>query len=65
MGRKPCVNLKRSCSGAEAARELVGTVDQMVEDLIERRRRWGVSYIVIFEAYIDAFAPVIARLSGK
>jgi probable F420-dependent oxidoreductase len=44
---------------------LVGTVDQMVEDLIERRRRWGVSYIVIFEAYIDAFAPVITRLSGK
>ncbi len=44
---------------------LIGTVDQMVEDLQVRRRRWGISYYVIHEAYLDAFAPVVARLVGK
>jgi probable F420-dependent oxidoreductase len=44
---------------------LIGTVDQMVEDLQARRARWGISYYVIFEAYLDAFAPVVARLAGR
>jgi probable F420-dependent oxidoreductase len=44
---------------------LIGTVDQMVEDLQLRRERWGISYYVIFEPYLDAFAPVVARLAGK
>jgi probable F420-dependent oxidoreductase len=44
---------------------LVGTVDQMVEDLCARRARWGVSYYVVHEPYMDAFAPVVARLAGK
>ena len=44
---------------------LIGTVDQMVEDLKLRRERWGISYYVIFEPYLDAFAPVVARLAGR
>src|SRR5262249_6957184 len=44
---------------------LVGTVDQMVEDLCARRARWGISYYVVHEPYMDAFAPVVARLAGK
>jgi probable F420-dependent oxidoreductase len=44
---------------------LVGTIDQIVEDLQARRERWGFSYYVVFEPYIDAFAPVVARLAGK
>src|SRR5436309_383525 len=44
---------------------LVGTVDQMVEDLKARRQRWGISYYAIHEPYLDAFAPVAARLAGK
>ena len=43
---------------------LAGTVDQMVDDLQTRRRRWGISYYVIFEPGMDAFAPVVARLTG-
>ena len=43
----------------------IGTVDQMVEDLQARRKRWGVSHYVIFEPYLDAFAPIVARLAGK
>src|SRR2546428_4470800 len=44
---------------------LIGTVDQMVEDLQAHRERWGISYYVIFEPYVDAFAPVVARLAGR
>lgn len=43
---------------------LIGTIDQMVADLQERRQRWGISYYLIHEPYIDAFAPVVARLAG-
>ncbi len=44
---------------------LIGTVEQMVDDLEDRRRRWGISYYVIHEAYLDALAPVVARLAGQ
>ena len=41
---------------------LVGTVDQIVNDLIERRERFGFSYVVVHD--LDAFAPVVAALAG-
>ena len=44
---------------------LVGTVDQMVQDLQARRERWGISYYSIHEPYLDAFAPVVAQLTGR
>ena len=44
---------------------IVGTVDQIVEDLQARRERWGISYYVIFEPYLDVFAPVVAHLAGR
>jgi probable F420-dependent oxidoreductase len=44
---------------------LLGTIDQLVEDLQARRERWEISYYVIFEPYMDAFAPVVARLAGR
>ena len=43
---------------------LIGTVDKQIEDLRARRERWGISYYVIFEPYVDAFAPVVAHLAG-
>jgi probable F420-dependent oxidoreductase len=43
---------------------LIGTVDEMVDALQARRRRWGLSYFVTFEPYLEAFAPVVARLAG-
>ena len=43
---------------------LMGTVDQMVEDLRARRERWGISYYTTFEPYLDALAPVVDRLAG-
>jgi probable F420-dependent oxidoreductase len=44
---------------------LVGTVDQLVEDLEARRQRWGITYYVTFEPYMEALAPVVARLAGR
>jgi probable F420-dependent oxidoreductase len=41
---------------------LIGTVNQIVEDLLARRERWGFSSYVIFEHYVDAFAPILARV---
>jgi probable F420-dependent oxidoreductase len=44
---------------------LVGTHDEIVELLERRRERWQMSYVVIPADAIDAFAPVVGRLSGK
>jgi probable F420-dependent oxidoreductase len=44
---------------------LIGTVDQIVETLQERRERYGVSSIEVIESHIESFAPVVARLAGK
>jgi probable F420-dependent oxidoreductase len=44
---------------------LIGTVDEIIEDIQARRERWGISYYAIFEPYVDAFAPVVARLAGN
>jgi probable F420-dependent oxidoreductase len=43
---------------------LIGTVGQIVEQLQERRERYGISYITIHGGYTDALAPVIERLAG-
>jgi len=43
---------------------LVGTVEQIIERLVERRERFGFSYVVVHEAELEAFAPVVAALAG-
>jgi len=43
---------------------LIGTTDQIAETLRERREAFGFSYIVVHEAEMEAFAPVVAALSG-
>ncbi len=43
---------------------LIGTVDQITERLVERRERFGFSYVVVHEAEMEAFAPVVAALAG-
>ena len=49
----------------EAPFVLLGTVDEMVEALQARRERWGISFFVTFEQYLETLAPVVARLAGK
>jgi probable F420-dependent oxidoreductase len=43
---------------------LMGTVDQIEEDVRARRDRFGLSYYVVFEAGMEALAPAVARLAG-
>jgi len=43
---------------------IVGTVEQMIEDLLARRERWQMSYVVVDDAHAEAFAPVVERLAG-
>jgi probable F420-dependent oxidoreductase len=43
---------------------LVGTVDEIVDQLVERRETWGVTYVVVGADLFQAFAPVVARLAG-
>jgi len=44
---------------------LIGTIDEMADDLQTCRDRLGLSYIVVQEGNMDALAPVVARLAGQ
>jgi hypothetical protein len=44
---------------------LVGTVEQIIETLHERRERWGFSYVIVGTGDVEPFAPVVAALSGR
>jgi probable F420-dependent oxidoreductase len=44
---------------------LIGTVDEIVEDLLRRRELYSISYISVDERFMDALAPVVARLGGR
>lgn len=42
---------------------LLGSPEAMADALIERRERWGLSYIVCFERNLEQFLPVVRRLA--
>ena len=44
---------------------LIGSEKQIIDTLEERRQRFGFSYIVVHEGEMEAFAPVVAALSGR
>ena len=48
----------------ETAYVAVGTIDEICETLRQRRERYGISYLTVFERDMEAFAPVVARLAG-
>lgn len=43
---------------------LIGTVEQLVEDLQRRREEYGFSYVVFSGDVFDMMAPVVERLAG-
>jgi probable F420-dependent oxidoreductase len=43
---------------------LIGTTDQIIETLQQRREEFGFSYVVVHEAEMEALAPVVAALAG-
>lgn len=44
---------------------LIGSAEQITETLWQRRERYGISYIVVLEEALEAFAPVVAQLAGR
>ncbi len=44
---------------------LFGSVDTVCDELERRRELHGISYVTVGENAMDAFAPVVARLTGK
>jgi len=44
---------------------LFGSVDQVCEELERRRERFGISYVTVGAEALTAFAPVVARLTGR
>jgi hypothetical protein len=41
---------------------LIGTIDEMAEQVIRNRERYGFTYLTVHDPYMEAFAPVIERL---
>ncbi len=44
---------------------LIGSLDEIVATLEERRAMWDISYVTVGESSMHAFAPVVARLAGR
>ncbi len=52
-------------AAAEVPVVLAGTVDQVCDTILARREEYGLSYWVVHDAEMEAFAPVVARLAGR
>ena len=44
---------------------LIGSAEECIEQLLERRERWGFSYTIVGAENIDECAPIVAALRGK
>jgi probable F420-dependent oxidoreductase len=44
---------------------VAGTPDEMCAQLVARRERLGISYVMVPDDLMEAFAPVVARLAGR
>ena len=49
---------------ADSPFALVGPTGKIIDELQERRERWGFSYVIVGQNDVEAFAPVVAALSG-
>jgi probable F420-dependent oxidoreductase len=44
---------------------MIGSTDEIAQSLRRRREEFGFSYLVVHEAEMEAFAPVVAALTGQ
>jgi probable F420-dependent oxidoreductase len=44
---------------------LIGSVESCIEQLLERREKWGFSYTIVGGENLDECAPIVAALRGK
>ncbi len=50
---------------ADHPHALMGSVEAICAQIIERREKFGISYITVGRTSMEAFAPVVEALSGK
>lgn len=43
----------------------IGTVDHIVDEMQDRRERYGISYYVLFDQIMERVAPLVTRLAGE
>ncbi len=43
---------------------LIGPPEKLIDDLLQRRDHWGISYVTVGLDDIDTFAPVVSHLRG-
>jgi probable F420-dependent oxidoreductase len=43
---------------------LLGSIDEIIAQLVAHRGRWGISYYVVFGPFAETFAPIVERLAG-
>lgn len=43
----------------------IGSVEQIIEQMEERRERYGFSYYIVADAAMETFAPIVAHLAGS
>jgi alkanesulfonate monooxygenase SsuD/methylene tetrahydromethanopterin reductase-like flavin-dependent oxidoreductase (luciferase family) len=44
---------------------VIGSVEQIVEQLYQRRERYGFTYYIVTDQAMQALAPVVAQLAGE
>ena len=44
---------------------LIGSPDAIIEELERRRDAYDISYVTVGDDALEAFAPVVAALTGK
>jgi probable F420-dependent oxidoreductase len=44
---------------------LIGSKDEIIEDMLARRDRFGFSYYVVSDTIMEGFTPVVAELAGR
>ncbi len=49
---------------AEHPHALIGSVDSICEQLVERRETYGISYVTFGASVADSVAPIVERLAG-
>jgi probable F420-dependent oxidoreductase len=49
----------------ESGAVLVGSEDEIIDQLHRRRDEWGLSYVVVGAENVDEFAPIVAKLAGS
>jgi probable F420-dependent oxidoreductase len=65
---QPPPSRARGISEAEMPRSphyLVGDTSEMIETLLERRERWGITYLAMRPEHLDVIGEVVRRLSAE